>query len=159
MFTILTRDSLFYISPPTSQALRLDAGCHQMLLPAMQLVRILNRFCCVVDRNHPQSHVGAFTAGVSFPQIQFRGTAKEICCSFRGFLIFVSLQTPSPHIITTLNNFHPFPLPRRFLDRQGHVAHVLWCIAGVQKSPYYILSGHLAVAGQGPRIYLPPPCT
>ena len=108
MFTILTCDPLFYISPPTSQALRLDAGCHQMLLPAMQLVRNLNTFCCVVDRNHPQSHVGAFIAGISFPQIQFPGTVAEICCSFRGFLIFVSLQTPSPHIITTLNNFHPF---------------------------------------------------
>ena len=76
----------------------------------MQLVRNLNTFCCVVDRNHPQSHVGAFTAGVSFPQIQFPGTAAEICCSFRGLYIF-PFQREFCYIFVTLSPSTPLCSP------------------------------------------------
>ena len=132
MFTILTCDPLFYIFPPTSQALRLDAGCHQMLLPAMQLVRNLNTFCCVVDRNHPQSHVGAFTAGKSFPQIQFPGTVAEICCSFRGFYIF-PFRREFCYIFVTLSPSTPLCSPQgSWIDKNE--LHKYYGVAQVSKS-------------------------
>ena len=75
--------TLTYNNPSPSQALRLDVGCHQMMMPAMQLVRTLNAYCCVVDRTH-HSKAGSYEAGVSFPEIQFPGTVDQICCSYRG---------------------------------------------------------------------------
>ena len=68
-----------------NEALRLDAGCHQMMMPAMQLIRTLNENCCLIDRTHPQTLAGAFVAGISFPEIKkVPGTAEVVCCTFRG---------------------------------------------------------------------------
>ena len=98
----------------------------------MQLVRNLNTFCCVVDRNHPQSHVGAFTAGVSFPQIQFPGTAAEICCSFRGLYIF-PFQREFCYIFVTLSPSTPLCSPQgSWIDKNE--LHKYYGVAQVSKS-------------------------
>ena len=53
-----------------------------MLMPAMQLLRNLNEYCCVTDRTNLMAK--SLKAGISFPLIQFPGTPKAMCCSFRG---------------------------------------------------------------------------
>ena len=71
--------------------------------------------------------------------------------------IYFSFPTRILLYICYALTLHPSLLPHRFLDRQERVAQVLWCSAGVQKSPYYILSGHLFATDQGSRVYLRAP--